>query len=235
MIDIHAPHERTHTWTDFLIHIATIVVGLFIAIGLEQTVELVHRSNQRHQLEADLRTEAENNRTIIARDLRLQELEPWFEQAMNAADSAAPQQGKNSHHASLRTLHSRLRRHIHRTLLRSFRGRLDHRQGEQPRRPPSRRAGSHVRPSRAQLRSARRSAVRSSTAAAAPSAPCSTASPGSLPPLHLHTAVWILTPAQADRLAQVCLRRSHRRQGSLLPPPLVRCLRAGHPLRRNPR
>ncbi len=94
MIDIHAPHERTHTWTDFLIHIATIVVGLFIAIGLEQTVELVHRSNQRQQLQADLRTEAENNRSIIARDLRLQELEPWFEQAMRAADSAAPQQGR---------------------------------------------------------------------------------------------------------------------------------------------
>ncbi len=62
MIDIHAPHERTHSWTDFLIHIATIVVGLFIAIGLEQTVELIHRSHQRHQLEADLRIEAENNR-----------------------------------------------------------------------------------------------------------------------------------------------------------------------------
>ena len=94
MIDIHAPHERTHSWTDFLIHIATIVVGLFIAIGLEQTVELIHRSHQRHQLETDLRVEAENNRVIIARDLRLQELEPWFEQAMNAVDSAAPQRGR---------------------------------------------------------------------------------------------------------------------------------------------
>ena len=94
MIDVHAPHQSTHTWTDFLIHIATIVVGLFIAIGLEQAVELLHRSNQRHQLEADLRTEAENNRIIITRDLRLQALEPWFDQAMNAVDSASPQQGK---------------------------------------------------------------------------------------------------------------------------------------------
>src|ERR1700761_4907006 len=94
MLDVHAPHQSTHTWTDFLIHIATIVVGLFIAIGLEQTVELIHRSHQRHQLQADLRTEAENNRAIIARDLRLQELEPWFDQAIAAVDSATSQQGK---------------------------------------------------------------------------------------------------------------------------------------------
>jgi len=94
MIEIHAPHERTHTWTDFLVHIATIVVGLFIAIGLEQTVELIHRSHQRHQLEGDLRTEAENNRAIIAHDLRMQELEPWFDQAINAVASTSAQQGK---------------------------------------------------------------------------------------------------------------------------------------------
>ena len=94
MIDVHVPHKSEHTWTDFLIHIATIVVGLFIAVGLEQTVELIHRSHERHQLQADLRAEAENNRVIIARDLRLQEMEPWFDQAMNAVDSATVQQGK---------------------------------------------------------------------------------------------------------------------------------------------
>src|ERR1700744_2409199 len=93
MIDVHAPHQSTHTWSDFLIHIATIVVGLFIAIGLEQAVELLHRSHQRHQLQEDLRTEAENNRTIIAHDLRMQDLEPWFDRAINAVASAAPQQG----------------------------------------------------------------------------------------------------------------------------------------------
>ena len=35
MIDVHPPHKPTHTWTDFFIHIATICVGLIIAIGLE--------------------------------------------------------------------------------------------------------------------------------------------------------------------------------------------------------
>lgn len=94
MLDVHAPHESTHTWTDFLIHIATIVVGLFIAIGLEQTVELIHRIHQRHELQADLRAEAENNRGIITRDLRMQALEPWFDHTIQAIDSASSQQGK---------------------------------------------------------------------------------------------------------------------------------------------
>ena len=47
MLDVHAPHEVVHTWKDFFIHIATIAIGLLIAIGLEQTVEFFHH---RHQL-----------------------------------------------------------------------------------------------------------------------------------------------------------------------------------------
>ncbi|MGH8335618.1 MAG: hypothetical protein ACRETL_02060 [Gammaproteobacteria bacterium] len=42
MLDVHPPHEAARTWTDFFIHIATIVVGLLIAIGLEQAVERIH-------------------------------------------------------------------------------------------------------------------------------------------------------------------------------------------------
>ena len=42
MLDVHAPHSPTHTWKDFFIHIATICIGLLIAIGLEQTVEAIH-------------------------------------------------------------------------------------------------------------------------------------------------------------------------------------------------
>jgi len=50
MLDVHAPHVATHTWKDFFIHIATIVVGLLIAIGLEQTVEHFHERHQLHEL-----------------------------------------------------------------------------------------------------------------------------------------------------------------------------------------
>ena len=42
MLDVHPPHSPTHTWKDFFLHLATIVIGLLIAVGLEQTVELFH-------------------------------------------------------------------------------------------------------------------------------------------------------------------------------------------------
>ncbi len=58
MIDVHAPHKSDHTWTDFLIHVGTIAVGLLLAIGLEQTVELFHH---RHQV-ADTRRALEEER-----------------------------------------------------------------------------------------------------------------------------------------------------------------------------
>ena len=42
MIDIHPAEHAAHSWREFLVHIATIVLGIIIAIGLEQAVELVH-------------------------------------------------------------------------------------------------------------------------------------------------------------------------------------------------
>jgi hypothetical protein len=71
MIDVHAPHKSDHTWTDFVIHIATITVGLFIAIGLEQTVEHFHHVHQRHQLEDNLRDELRTNLRRDAKDFRV--------------------------------------------------------------------------------------------------------------------------------------------------------------------
>ena len=47
MLDVHPPEHAAHSWRDFFIHIATIVVGLLIAVGIEQTVEWIHH---RHQL-----------------------------------------------------------------------------------------------------------------------------------------------------------------------------------------
>jgi hypothetical protein len=87
MLDIHPAHHAASTWRDFLVHIATIVLGLLIAIGLEQSVELLHHRNQRQQLQEDLRNEAAQNLQVIDRDLKMQNLEPWFEQAMIAASS----------------------------------------------------------------------------------------------------------------------------------------------------
>ena len=50
MIDVHSPHHTPQGWRDFFIHIATIVVGLVIAVSLEQSIEAIHRHHQRRQL-----------------------------------------------------------------------------------------------------------------------------------------------------------------------------------------
>ena len=65
MLDVHPPHEAAHTWRDFFIHIATICVGLLIAIGLEQTVEAIHHHHQRKFLEEQMLHEAEENLTVM--------------------------------------------------------------------------------------------------------------------------------------------------------------------------
>jgi hypothetical protein len=58
MLDVHAPHEVLHTWKGFFIHIATIVVGLFIAVALEQSVEGFNRHQEVRALREDLRQES---------------------------------------------------------------------------------------------------------------------------------------------------------------------------------
>jgi hypothetical protein len=62
MLDVHPPHAPTHTWKDFFIHIATIVVGLLIAVGLEQTVEAIRQHRERHELMEQL--DAENHQVL---------------------------------------------------------------------------------------------------------------------------------------------------------------------------
>jgi hypothetical protein len=66
VLDIHAPHEAIHTWKSFFIHIATIVIGLLIAIGLEQTVEILHQRHQVAEAREALREELDQNRRAYA-------------------------------------------------------------------------------------------------------------------------------------------------------------------------
>ena len=63
ILEVHAPNEALHTWKGFLLHIATIVIGLFVAVGLEQSVEFLHHRHLREQLE-------EQMREVFAGDLR---------------------------------------------------------------------------------------------------------------------------------------------------------------------
>jgi hypothetical protein len=65
MLDAHAPHESIHTWKGFFIHIATIVIGLLIAIGLEQSVEYIHHRHQLQEARRELLIEVDENLHLI--------------------------------------------------------------------------------------------------------------------------------------------------------------------------
>jgi hypothetical protein len=86
MFDVHAPHQSVHTWRDFFIHIATISVGLLIAIGLEQTVEAIHHHGERRALIANMRGEARQNLDSAQRALDSYSARAtWFRQSIDAA------------------------------------------------------------------------------------------------------------------------------------------------------
>ncbi len=67
MLDVHPAHHAATTWRDFFIHIATIVIGLLIAVGLEQTVEHFHHRHQISEARELLRNEREDNRQALIR------------------------------------------------------------------------------------------------------------------------------------------------------------------------
>jgi hypothetical protein len=69
MIEVHPPHENVHTWTQFLIHIAAITIGLLMAIGLEQTVVYFHHRHQLQEARRELADELEANRRVVGINL----------------------------------------------------------------------------------------------------------------------------------------------------------------------
>jgi hypothetical protein len=70
MLDMHAPHQLVHTWKDFFIHIATIAVGLLLAVALEQSIEALHHRNQRSKLEAEMRAVLETDIKVDDEDFK---------------------------------------------------------------------------------------------------------------------------------------------------------------------
>jgi len=68
MLDVHPPHHAAQSWRDFLVHIATIVIGLLIAIGLEQTVEAIHQRREARETRDALQKEYRENRRKISEE-----------------------------------------------------------------------------------------------------------------------------------------------------------------------
>ena len=68
-MEVHAPDHPIHTWRDFFIHIATITIGLLIAIGLEQTVEWAHHRHMVREARENIRREIAENQKECATDI----------------------------------------------------------------------------------------------------------------------------------------------------------------------
>jgi hypothetical protein len=61
VLEVHPPSEPVHGWRDFLIHLATITIGLLIALSLEGCVEFWHHRSLVHEAEESLQTEIRAN------------------------------------------------------------------------------------------------------------------------------------------------------------------------------
>jgi hypothetical protein len=71
MLDVHPAHHAASTWRDFFVHIATIVLGLIIAVGLEQTVEYFHHRHQASEARENIQREIATNLDILGRNQKL--------------------------------------------------------------------------------------------------------------------------------------------------------------------
>jgi type II secretory pathway pseudopilin PulG len=91
MLDVHPAEHAAKNWKEFFIHIATIVIGLLIAVGLEQTVEALHRRHQLHNLEQALRTSGEANKEYIDDNITMvQGVMDWAMAQAVALEHAGP-------------------------------------------------------------------------------------------------------------------------------------------------
>jgi len=66
MLDVHAPSHSFHAWRDFFIHLATISLGLLIALGLEASVEWLHHHHEVAETREALQREREENHKRFA-------------------------------------------------------------------------------------------------------------------------------------------------------------------------
>lgn len=68
-MEIHLPHPIRNV-TDFLVHLALIILGILIALGLEQLVEHHHRAQVAAQAVAGFRRELRDNRDAVEKEIK---------------------------------------------------------------------------------------------------------------------------------------------------------------------
>jgi len=69
MLDVHPPSHTPHGWRDFFVHMATITLGLLIALGLEAMAQGWERHERRIDTRERLEAEVALNRHVLADDL----------------------------------------------------------------------------------------------------------------------------------------------------------------------
>jgi hypothetical protein len=67
-VDVHLPEKSIRTWKDFLLHLLTITIGLFIALTLEAAVESMHHRDLVRDARESLRSEIQDNRQLYAKN-----------------------------------------------------------------------------------------------------------------------------------------------------------------------
>jgi len=96
-MEIHAPHSPIHSWRDFFIHLATIAVGLMIALAFEAAAESLHHRHLVAEARANLHREiAANHKLYSENAVQLQAarelMERNVDQLRDLRAGRAPQQ-----------------------------------------------------------------------------------------------------------------------------------------------
>ncbi len=61
-MEIHAPHHPIMSVREFLVHLAMVTLGILIALGLEQSVEVYHHRELAQEARANMLTELSENK-----------------------------------------------------------------------------------------------------------------------------------------------------------------------------
>ena len=91
MLDVHPVHHAANSWKEFFVHIATIVIGLLIAVGLEQTVEHFHHRHLAGEARASIQRELiQGASTLQESEDRLLADQQSLEKDLELLDSSTP-------------------------------------------------------------------------------------------------------------------------------------------------
>ncbi|HEY4009681.1 MAG TPA: hypothetical protein VGM11_05980 [Acidobacteriaceae bacterium] len=96
MIDIHAPTHAPMTRRDFFVHLGIVVLGILIAIGLEQSVEYFHHRHQVAELSEQMRVEAQNNLPLIRESIARLQVQAGYIRSLQQALLAGKEIGASA-------------------------------------------------------------------------------------------------------------------------------------------